>query len=88
MLVGTPPVMCTGKPEPKAWEFNGRSGVSYKVCLSDGSSNIELPIKDAELWNTFTPFKYYNCTIEISQVANDNRLATRCRVVDCDEAKA
>lgn len=81
MLVRSPKVMCTGKPEPRAWEYNGRSGVSYKVNLSDGSSNLELPVKDAEVWNMFDPFKKFIVDIEISQVANDNRIVTRCRVV-------
>ena len=82
MIFSSPKVMCTGKPEPRAWEFNGRSGVSYKVCVSDGSSNLELPVKDAEIWNKFEPFKKFRVDIEISQVANDNRLATRCRIVE------
>ena len=85
MIVTSPKVMCTGKPEPRAWEFNGRSGVSYKVNISDGSSNLELPVKDAEIWNKFEPFKRYRVSIEVSQVANDNRLSTRCRVVDAKE---
>lgn len=83
MIVTSPKIMCTGKPEPRAWEFNGRSGVSYKVNVSDGSSNLELPVKDAEVWNLFEPFKRFRVDIEISQVANDNRLATRCRIVGC-----
>ena len=57
MVVTSPKVMCTGKPEPRAWEFNGRSGVSYKVNISDGSSNLELPVKDAEIWNICDLFK-------------------------------
>jgi len=85
MICTSPKVMCTGKPEPRAWEFNGRSGISYKANLSDGTSNLELPIKDAEVWNKLEPFKRYKVMIEISQVAVDNRLATRCRIVDVKE---
>lgn len=83
MVVTSSKVMCTGKPEPRAWEFNGRSGVSYKVNISDGKSNLELPVIDAECWNKFEPFKRMRVDIEISQVAVDNRLSTRCRVIDC-----
>lgn len=85
MRVKTPVVLVTGKPEPKAWEYNGRSGVSYKVSISDGSSNVELPVVDAEIWNKFKSLGNFIVTIEISQVANDNRLSTRCRVVDAEE---
>lgn len=81
MIVTAPKVMCTGRPEPKAWEFNGRSGMSYKVQISDGQSNLELPCATPEVYNLFSPFKTFQVNIEVSQVANDNRLATRCRVV-------
>lgn len=87
MLLGSPKVLCTARPDPKAWEFNGRSGVSYKVSVSDGTSNLELPVKDAETWNRFVPFGNYIITVEVSQVANDNRLSTRCRIVDVKDAK-
>lgn len=86
MLVGTPKVKCVARQDPKAWEFNGRSGVSYKVEISDGTTNVQLPVSSADVWNMFKPFEDYYCTIEISQVAQDNRIATKCRIVDCKEA--
>lgn len=86
MIMKTPKVMCIAKPEPKAWEFNGRSGISYKIGISDGTSNLELPVSSAEVWNKFESFGEYIALVEVSQVANDNRLAARCRIVDCQQA--
>lgn len=86
MMISTfPKVMCTGHPEPKAWEFNGRSGVSYKVTISDGEGSLELPCASAEVWNVFKPFSYYAVQLETTQVANDNRLSTRSRVIGAKE---
>lgn len=86
MLAVVPNCMCTGKPEPRAWEMNGRSGVSYKVNLSDGTSALELAVADAETWNAFVPFRMYNVTLEITQVAYESRLSTRTRVCDAEES--
>lgn len=82
MLAGSANLMCTGVPDPREWTFRDRSGISYKVNLSDGQSNLELPVSEASVFSVFKPFERYNVTFEISQVADDNRITTRCRVVD------
>ena len=80
MIAVVPNCMCTGKPEPRAWEMNGRSGVSYKVNVSDGNSALELPVADAETWNLFVPFEMYEVSLQIDQIANNSRLSTRTRI--------
>lgn len=82
MIVNHPKLKCTGVPKPREWDMNGQKGISYKVELSDGSGNISLPCADGDIWSCFEPFKDYSVEIEITQVARENILATRCRVIN------
>lgn len=82
MIVSHPKIKCTGIPKPREWEYGSQKGISYKVELSDGSGNISLPCENGDVWAVFEPFKDYCVDIEISQVARENILATRCRVVN------
>lgn len=67
--------------------MDGRSGVSYKIKISDGQDTLELPVSSPEVWNMFAPFGYYQVNMETSQVANDNRISTRSRVVNVKEVE-
>lgn len=80
------PVTCIAVPEPKAWEYNGRSGIAYKVSVSDGASLLQLPVSDVAIFNLFQPFHKYDLVLEVSQVAQDSRMFTKSRVVDASEA--
>lgn len=76
-------VMCTAKAKPKAWAVGDNSGVSYKVELGDGESNLKLPVIDEQTWDKFEPFGMYNVVLEVNQTARDNRLATTLRITEC-----
>lgn len=78
-------VKCIAVPEPRAWEYNGRSGVAYKVHLSDGVDVLQFPVSDIDVYQKFMPFHDYEVTLEVSQVAQDSRIFTKSRVVAASE---
>lgn len=87
MRCNCPRVICTGKPEPNMWQMGERSGVSYKVEVSDGSGNVSMPCKDEVVYNAFVPFQTFSIDVEINQVANESRLGTRARIVSVAPVK-
>lgn len=75
-------VMCVGKPAPREWKLDdGRSGVTYKIKISDGADSLELPCVDADVWDAFVPLGWHRVELETTQVAQDSRISTRSRVV-------
>lgn len=82
MQVSAQKVMCTGKPAPREWNMEGRSGVSYKVDLSDGYESISVPCKDAEVYGAFLPFQAYQVDFEVVSTVNNNRQGVRIRAIN------
>lgn len=82
MLVATQKVMCTAKPDPKPWSSGGRSGISYRVTLSDGKSALDLRCSNDEVYNKIEPFGYYQAVVNIVQAAQDDRIVERVQLVD------
>lgn len=83
MIVVVPNCMCTGKPDPREWEYEGRSGTSYKVEISDGNSTVQFPVTE-DVYPEFEPFERFNVTLNIEQTDFDGRKGVRCRVIDCE----
>lgn len=81
MIINHPKLKCTGLPAPREYEWNNRNGVSYKVELSDGHGTLSLPCENGNVYGVFEPFEDYTVDIEITQVARENVLSTRCRVI-------
>lgn len=74
-------VMCTAVNEPRSWTLdNGREGVTYKVELSDGSSNIQLACKNIDVYQEFIPFDYYSVVIELAQTNFEGRVGTKAQI--------
>lgn len=76
-------VQCTAKPDPKPWTTQNGSGITYRVSISDGVSNLELKCKDVDVYNKFEPFQFYQVALDVMQVASNNYIVERVRVVDC-----
>lgn len=74
---------CTAKPEPRAWQTARSSGITYRVGISDGSSNLELRCKDDDVYYKFEPFNFYQVALETSQVARNDSIIESTRIVDC-----
>lgn len=74
---------CTAKPEPKPWQTSRGSGITYRVGISDGTSNIEVRCKDDNVYYKFEPFEFYQVALEINQVARNDSIIESVRVVDC-----
>lgn len=70
MRLQIPRVMCTGKPEPHAWSKGDRSGVIYRVELSDGTGNIRVNCRDEAAYAAFAPFIMYQVDINLTQFQN------------------
>lgn len=74
---------CTAKPDPKPWQTARGSGITYRIGISDGASNIEVRCKDADVYNKFEPFSFYQVALETTQVARNDSIIESTRVVDC-----
>lgn len=72
--------MCTGVVPPNEWEIDGRTGVSYKVELSDGTGNVKLACKDEDTYNTFEAFERYNVELELVQTNYEGRTGVKAQV--------
>lgn len=83
MLAATPTLVCTAKPDPRPWTQGNRSGITYRVTLSDGKKSFDLRCANDNVYNKFIPFEKYDVTLDIQQAAEDSRLVERVRVVDC-----
>lgn len=74
-------VMCTAKNEPREWAFeDGRSGVTYKVEISDGSGNIQIACLDEDIYNHFTPFAFHEVEISLEQTNFEGRKGVKAMV--------
>lgn len=67
---------CCGVKEPREYEFDGRSGVSYKIELTDGQGAIEFPVTE-EIYPLFEPMREYLVDIEFSQVSRQSQWGVR-----------
>lgn len=76
-------VLCTSKPDAKAWQNNGLSGISYRVGVSDGKSSVEMKCATDLPYNKFEVGQHYDVAMEVTQVAQNNYIIERVRIVDC-----
>lgn len=78
-------VQCTAKPDARAWQQNGNAGITYKIGISDGKSNVELKC-EPEVYEKFVVGQYYDVALNVTQNAQNNYIIERVRIVDCQPA--
>lgn len=81
MVLITKNAVCTAKPEPKAWSSGTRSGITYRVTISDGKGTLDLRCKDADVYSVFESFQSYQVAIDVVQAAQDDRIVERATIV-------
>lgn len=74
MRIQVPRVIVTGKPEPHAWSRGERSGVIYRVEVSDGSGNVRMNCASQAVYESMTPFQAFAVDLTIEQNQNNNYL--------------
>lgn len=77
MIVTAPEVFCTAVKVPNEYKIGDRSGVSYKVEISDGTGSVEMPVIDGDVWKVFEPMKKYAVDIELVPFAQETRNGAR-----------
>lgn len=81
MIINHPNLMCVGVKPPQEWSLDGRSGVTYKVQLSDGTEAIEIKCESGDVYGMFKAFQNYAVALSIVQTSNSGRLGIRASVV-------
>lgn len=78
-------VLCIGVSAPREWSYEDRSGVSYKVEVTDGNGSIELPVTE-DAYGNFESMQEYMIDLEIYQVNRNTQYGVRkttvARIVD------
>lgn len=80
MILNVNNVMCTAKVPPREWEMDGRSGVTYKVEISDGSGSMELQCSDEDIYNKFVPFERFDVEIDLRQTNYEGRKGVKALI--------
>lgn len=87
MISIVPDVLCTAIAKPREWEMDGRSGISYKVDVSDGEDNITFACDGPDVHAAFEPFKHFQITLDTKQTNFDGRKGTKTQIIDAQPAK-
>lgn len=67
---------------------DGRTGVTYRVDLSDGETNIQINCRNIEVYSKFRPFERFNVEFDLQQTLYDGRRGVKAMVVNCEAAKS
>lgn len=74
--------VCVAVKPPKEWQNKeGRSGVTYKVVVGDGSNTIEMRCKDSSIWEKFKAFHKYDLDIDLNVGTNQYGTYTTAYIV-------
>lgn len=78
-------LMCTSIPEPREWKMDdGRSGVTYKVELSDGQNSVQINCASMDSYGKFRPFEKFNVEFDLQQTLYDGRRGVKAIVTGCE----
>lgn len=86
MIINHPNLMCVGIKQPNEWNVDGRTGVTYKVQVSDGTETVEMRCASVDVWSQFKAFKPYAVSISLTQTSNGGRLGIRAEIVGAQQA--
>lgn len=71
MRIQIPRVIVTGKPDPHPWTRGERSGIIYRIEVSDGTGNIRMNCENQAVYESVTPFQAFALDCRIDQNQNN-----------------